>query len=293
MEELWGDRLKLLDCSPTPTCSLQLASGLWDAFYAAGGLSLPGILQSGLAIVYSSSRTNPRPNFVIPKGKELNFVWECLRFIPPVYGFPHWEPRPACVGLSVEQTLALNKSQGQTAACPEQSVDANTGFPPVNQWCNGPDGRPCGKRVLLMLAAAQHDPKVWGPTADEFVLRPLADYNNYSVGFAEMAEDSRINNGLSDRSCPGKDLALKVGQIFWEEFDVSAWTPVDSDIAIDPDDPLVQIPSFALKPVGHAVSSTQPVRVGSAVGLFLTYSIIVNLATSCKIARDCASVTDH
>merc|ERR1711941_168324 len=98
--------------------------------------SLPGIIQSGLAMIYSTSSTNPSPNFAIPKGKELNFVWELLRYIPPVYGFPHWEPRPTCVGLSKEETFALNKSHGHTAACPRQPLDAETGFPPVNQWCN-------------------------------------------------------------------------------------------------------------------------------------------------------------
>merc|ERR1712087_515725 len=83
VEEIWGESLKHLDCSPTPSCSLQLASGLWDAFYSAGGLSMPGTLQAGLAIIYSTSETNPRSDFTIPKGQELTFFWECLRYIPP------------------------------------------------------------------------------------------------------------------------------------------------------------------------------------------------------------------
>eukprot|EP00931_Biecheleriopsis_adriatica_P064082 TRINITY_DN38935_c0_g1_i1.p1 TRINITY_DN38935_c0_g1~~TRINITY_DN38935_c0_g1_i1.p1 ORF type:complete len:571 (-),score=91.31 TRINITY_DN38935_c0_g1_i1:82-1794(-) len=245
VEEIWGEELKDEDCSPTPNCSLQLASGLWDALYSAGGLSVPGGLMSGLAIMYSTSSTNPSPGYKIPNGKELDFFWECIRYIPPVYGFPHWElSRPVCIGLTAEETLALNGSEGETAACPKSPVDPQTGFPQVNQWMGG-------HRTILALNVAQKDPKVWGKGADtEFRVRPLKEYEEKSQGFAESAIDNSVNDGRSNRVCPGKDLALFVGKMFWEEFDVGAWKVSNPDITIDPNGRLVQIPPFTLEPSG-------------------------------------------
>eukprot|EP00930_Biecheleria_cincta_P056023 TRINITY_DN4222_c1_g2_i1.p1 TRINITY_DN4222_c1_g2~~TRINITY_DN4222_c1_g2_i1.p1 ORF type:complete len:591 (-),score=93.10 TRINITY_DN4222_c1_g2_i1:287-1951(-) len=243
VEELWGEELSKLDCSPSPNCSLQLASGLWDGFYSAGGLSVPSGIMSGLAIMFSTSDTNPSPAHTIPKGKELEFFWECIRFIPPVYGFPHWEvSRPVCVSLTAEETQELNKSHGETLACPKPPVDRQTGFPPVNQWIGG-------HRVVLDLASAQKDPTVWGKgAATEFRVRPLKDYETKSQGFAEMAVDDDVDNGRSNRVCPGKDLALAVGKLWWEEFKVGEWKAEDPDIKIDPEGALVQIASFTLLP---------------------------------------------
>jgi len=215
---------------------------MWDAFYSAGGNSVPGGIQTGLALLFSTSSTNPSPGLSIPKGEELNFFWECLRFAPPVYGFPRWQPRPTCSGLTAEETMALNKSEGKTAACPEQAVDWMTGFPRVSQWAGG-------DRVILSLVAGQHDPAAWGHDASKFVLRPLADYNRYSVGFAEMAKDDDIDDGRANRNCPGKGLALLMGKIFFEEFDVAGWTAQDPDISIDQFGALQQIPPFSLVPV--------------------------------------------
>lgn len=247
VEELWGEELEKFDCSPTPNCSLQLASGLWDAFYSAGGLSVPTALQSGLAIMFSTDSSNPSPNYTIPKGEELNFFWECIRYIPPVYGFPHWEvSRPVCTGLTAEETQALNKSHGETLACPKPPVNPQTGYPPVNQWLGG-------HRVVLQLAAVQKSPKIWGEGANtSFKVRPLQDYEKKSVGFAEMAVDDSIDDGRNNRVCPGRDLALLIGKIFWEEFDVSAWEAEKPAIAIHPDAALVQIPGFIIRPKASA-----------------------------------------
>lgn len=243
VEELWGKQLSKLDCSPSPNCSLQLASGLWDGLYSAGGLSVPAGIMSGLAIMYSTSDTNPSLAYTIPKGKELEFFWECIRFIPPVYGFPHWEDsRPVCVDLTAEETLELNKSHGETSACPKLPVNRQTGFPPVNQWIGG-------HRVVLDLASAQKDPTVWGKgAATEFRVRPLKDYERKSQGFAEMAVDNDVDDGRSNRVCPGKDLALAVGKLWWEEFNVVEWEAENPDIKIDPEGALVQIASFTLVP---------------------------------------------
>jgi len=243
VEELWGKELSKLDCSPSPNCSLQLASGLWDGFYSAGGLSVPSGIMSGLAIMYSTSDTNPSPAYTIPKGKELDFFWECIRFIPPVYGFPHWEvSRPVCVGLTAGETQNLNKSHGKTSACPEPPVNHQTGFPSVNQWIGG-------HRVVLSLASAQKDPSVWGKgAATEFRVRALKDYETKSQGFAEMAVDNDVDDGRSNRVCPGKDLALAVGKLWWEEFNVAQWEAENPDINIDPEGALVQIASFTLVP---------------------------------------------
>lgn len=236
----WSERLAKLDCSPSTSCTVQLASGLWDAFYSAGGLSVPGGISTGLGILYSTSASNPVKDFVIPRGKELEFFWESIRLFAPVFGFPYWQPRPTCVGTDAKETSDLNRQGGKTGACPEQSASWLTGFSPVNQWQEG-------ERKILFVGAAQRDKKRWGANADDFVLRPLQEYEHNSVGFAEMAVDKAVP--ANSRLCPAKELALLIGNIFFEEFDQGAWKPEDSNINLAPGGSITQVSSFKLVPV--------------------------------------------
>merc|ERR1711920_613029 len=81
-----------------------------------------------------------------------------------------------------------------------------------------------------MGALAMRDPEVWGANAEEFIVRPLADYEAYGgVGFAQMAKDEAVADGNMNRNCPGQDLSLIMGKIFFETFDKSAWTPERKD----------------------------------------------------------------
>lgn len=238
----WATRLANLDCSPSPSCALQFASGLWDALYSAGGLSVPGGIATGLGVLFSTHQNNPRQAFTIPPGEERRFFWESIRFYAPVYGFPFWRRRPTCAGSTAEQTAALNRTNGEMEACPRQAVDGRTGFSPVNQWQGG-------QREVLVLATAQRDKEKWGVDANDFVLRPLIDYETNSVGFAEMASDRRTNEGRMDRNCPGKELALAMGSIFFEVFDTTAWTATEPDkIVLDAFGAFTQVTAFTLTP---------------------------------------------
>lgn len=53
------------------------------------------------------------------------------------------------------------------------------------------------------------DPKVWGADAEDYKLRPLAEYHKLSTAFAE---------GAVGRVCPGKSLALAMIETFIAEF---------------------------------------------------------------------------
>jgi len=50
-----------------------------------------------------------------------------------------------------------------------------------------------------------------------------------SVGFAEMAEDSSVANGKMNRSCPGKTLALMIGEAFLKLFKKDEWEVVSPE----------------------------------------------------------------
>jgi len=221
VEKLYGDKLKHEDCSPSVNCSVQLASATWDALYAAGGLSVPGTINTGLGLLFDSSENSPaQSNIQYNKDKALEFYWESIRFFPPVVGFPHWRTRPTCAGSTADETAKLNKSDGKTEPC---KLGSNTwaGYPEVSQY----EG---GARHIPNLAIAMSDPRKWGSDSAKFKIRPLSDYNNYSVGFAEMAVDNKVAGGRMNRICPGKELALMIGKTFFEEFDKDLWTTSDS-----------------------------------------------------------------
>lgn len=240
----WGEELAKLDCAPTPRCSLQLAAAAWDALNAAGGLSVPNGIQAGLGVLFSRSSSKPRAEVDVAPGTEPQFFWECLRFFPPVYGVPYWTTRPTCQGQTALDTRGLNQTYGMTKPCPAQDASGRTGFPPTNQWQGG-------QRVVLDVGRAQHDPGRWGDDAGDFKLRPMADYEANSVGFAEMARDPEVAGGLNDRSCPARALALAVGATFFEVFERTEWTVSDPNaIEMDSFDPFTQVSGFDLRFAG-------------------------------------------
>jgi len=245
LEERWRSALVGKDCSPSEDCLSQLASSVWDALYAAGGASVPAGIASGLALLYSSSASNPARDFEIPPGTAPQFFWECLRFFPPVYGVPYWTSRPSCYAMTHENTVYLNNSDGMTIPCPEPYEESATGAPPSNQWLGG-------RREVLDVGRAQRDKSRWGADADRFVVRPLETYNNNSVGFAEMAVDKTVAQGKNDRSCPARELAIAIGAIFFEEFVKDRWEVenADTDIKMDPFRAFEQIEPFDLVPAG-------------------------------------------
>mmetsp|Transcript_107996 Transcript_107996/g.214542 ORF Transcript_107996/g.214542 Transcript_107996/m.214542 type:complete len:567 (-) Transcript_107996:236-1936(-) len=219
MDKLYGSRMRDDDCSPSENCSVQAATGTWDALYAAGGLSVPGAINTALGVLYSTDAGNPAPGLTYEKDQALAFYWESIRFFPPVVGFPHWETRPTCSGSSAEETAKLNKSAGQSEPC-KLGSDTGAGYPKVNQYLGG-------TRHVPNLAIAQSDPRKWGPDAGKFVIRPVENYTQNSVGFAEMAVNNYVAGGRMNRVCPGKALALMIGTTFFEEFDKERWASSD------------------------------------------------------------------
>jgi len=237
----FGDRLKKFDCAPSPSCSLQLASGIFDALYAAGGLSVPGAIASGLGVLYSEHKTNPAKGFTIPLGKEAEFFWESLRYFPPVYGFPYWTTRPTCDGITPGDTIALELPYGQSEACPRLPVNTQTGFSPVNQWQGG-------ARVVLDIGRAGWDEHRWGVNASKFVLRPQAEYKRNSLNFADMAVDAKVAGGKNNRVCPAKQLSIAMGAVFFQVFKKEDWIAHSAqDIEMDPFGPFTQISDFDLR----------------------------------------------
>lgn len=81
-------------------------------------------------------------------------------------------------------------------------------FPPVAGFVyrhrstspNTPD-----QRTILNLSWAQRDPAVWDDP-DGFVMRPLSEYHEKSIGWAEMSDSK--DNSSNNHSCPGKDFSL-------------------------------------------------------------------------------------
>merc|ERR1719401_463619 len=204
------------DCAPTRSCALQLGSAVWDAVSAAGGLSVPSAVGTGLAVLFSTHGNNPFSAGTYKKSQALNFYWENVRFFAPVVGFPAWQKRPTCAGLTEWETQQLQQPGGGTKACPLGRNRHFTGHPKVNQYQGG-------VRVVPALALAQRDPRRWGEDANEFKIRSISSYIKNSVGFAEMAEDASVQDGNNDRSCPGKDLGLMIGESFFKHFDASRW----------------------------------------------------------------------
>jgi len=100
-----------------------------------------------------------------------------------------------------------------------------------------------GHRTFLHLGAASQDPKVWGDDAHLFKLRPIAQYEELSVAFAEGCD---AGHGVSpyNRSCPAKELTLTLLTEFVKHFvkltmysdeeetvfEGTAWVPFDTEM---------------------------------------------------------------
>jgi hypothetical protein len=218
IDALWGDELRAGGedaCAPSGSCTRQAAAMVFDAFYSAGGLSVPTTISTGVGLLFSEDDSNPFKQASYRVDQALQFYWENLRYFAPVVGFPHWETRPVCAGSTADATQKLNEADGRTKACP-LGGEATQGYPNVNQYQGG-------IRVVPNMAIAQRDLRVWGSDGNEFKIRPVSEYITKSVGFAEMAVDNSVAGGRMNRVCPGKTVALMIGSSFFAAFEKSDW----------------------------------------------------------------------
>lgn len=161
------------------------------------------------------------------------------------------------------------RARGPDRLKPLASLRQVAGYPPVNQWTGGQryvlgillgqlgtghvvaiscrQIHASGARVQTVTSGSGRPPSTTGDLDSPRSLQALqAACRRYSVGFAEFAANGKVNAGRSNRDCPAKDLALLLGQIFFEEcqgvmqralrqeFDVKAWEAVDPNIRLDP-----------------------------------------------------------
>ena len=184
-------------CAPN-SCLDQLTSALIDTFLLAGGLSAPAALRAGLFTYHAD---HSRLGDLFPSHRTLNaaptlpFVFEVLRFFPPVVDLPYWVKFPPTQGAASNQP------------------DSTKGF--ANKigtiWENN-----AGERQFLSVGHAGRDPAAWGEDASKFRVRSIRDYHRLFTGFADQAVHPR--DPSLNRACPGKGLALQMLVAFFDEW---------------------------------------------------------------------------
>lgn len=101
--------------------------------------------------------------------------------------------------------LPLSRAKRTSAVAPQLVWETIRFFPAVVGFPWFKDDT-LQQRTICNLAMALRDPRVWGDDAEEFKLRPVADYHRLSVAFADQAIDTE--DGTMTRACPAKDYAL-------------------------------------------------------------------------------------
>ena len=103
-------------------------------------------------------------------------------------------------------------------------------FPPVSGFVykeRSMGGRPA-KKIYLNIHMAQCDKNAWGDDAYEFKLRPMKDYNELMLAWANSSvgdEERKYNS----RVCPAKDLSMVMISEILKEF-IRTTVPLDSGI---------------------------------------------------------------
>lgn len=205
---------ELSACGGEHTCLSQVAQQITVILFSAGTLSVSSTIAAGLATLTSTDVSNPfdpieRAAYT-PSSDHQQFWWECIRYFPPVVGFPFYTQRPTCVGMTWSETNDLG-----WRPCPVGATNA-MGRASVNVLAGS-------SQTAYILALGQKDPAVWGEDASKFRLRKLSEYKAHSVGFAEQATDASYLAGTADRVCPGKDAALLIGYEVFRRFDPDTW----------------------------------------------------------------------
>jgi len=88
-----GDARGIFPRHLTDRHKLLLATAFMDSLLFAGGLSVPGLISVGLGVVYSDNSPLPVQLRELPSTSvATKLVWEVIRQMPAVVGFPWWSP---------------------------------------------------------------------------------------------------------------------------------------------------------------------------------------------------------
>ena len=60
------------------------------------------------------------------------------------------------------------------------------------------------RTIILSVASAQRDPRVWDDTAESFELRDVATYHKLSIGWVDHAAVGPANSTSYSKGVPGK-----------------------------------------------------------------------------------------
>ena len=159
---------------------LLLAHSLLDSLLFAGGLSVPSIINVGMAVLYSDSSPLEAKSRDLTRETVTPFVFEIARRYPAVVGFPYWVPHK-------DGDKELSKKHQETK----------------------------DKHYVLNLAMSLRDPRKWGADADDFKLRDIKQYHKLmGTAWAQQANGpgnrKTTANKLTSasRGCPGQDLSM-------------------------------------------------------------------------------------
>lgn len=264
-EKIYGDELKGKNCEcpdsiencPSKTCVDVLTSAFMDTLLAAGGLSVPGAISTGIWVLHADTSNHEFEKDLFPETRvELTetdvdaFFYESMRFFAPVVGFPWWTQKP------------------------DRATDDK-----ADQYDNG-------VRKVLNLALANKDPNAWGKDCHKFRVKTLSDYRKLFLGFADFAYDDTVADGNMDRKCPGKTLAFAMGRAWFEQWNQKAWC-YDSDQKSQYKEATPFVDDFVLRKNGgwatdeecsdpSAAGTTRPALATLAAGLIIAVASTVS-----------------
>jgi len=81
-------------------------------------------------------------------------------------------------------------------------------FPPVAGFPSWDRKTNTHTAVNLLMSSADESPEAWGPTAKKFVMRPIKEYHDKSIAWADFALVNGDNGHPFSHACPAKDLSI-------------------------------------------------------------------------------------
>ena len=81
-------------------------------------------------------------------------------------------------------------------------------FPPVAGFPSWDRKTNTHTAINLLMSSADRSEEAWGSTAQEFVLRPMKQYNEKHIAWADFALVNGDNAHPFSHACPAKDLSI-------------------------------------------------------------------------------------